>query len=247
MKELTFECPSCGQQIQCGAQHAGENFPCPNCATLVRIPGNPESAANPDENQGPDNPDPSRSTESAADENPFETETVAASYTPIKSNKNAGAPIETPNTSSGESASDADNQTPFSANDSTPRDSEPNSKPPIIVTAQITEMVCVCPVCQSELRIKTNAAAIPSDIAQAKEVNSEAPEKSVPASQPKTLPDREQQIAAGREATPIQARPIVKPRLSYILTGGERPVTSENQAAQQPSKPPPLPTKSLSE
>ncbi|HET7625197.1 MAG TPA: hypothetical protein VFM25_08020 [Verrucomicrobiae bacterium] len=217
MKELTFECPSCGQQIQCDARHAGENFPCPNCATLVRIPRDPEAAENADENQNPENPT------AAAAENPFEAEPGAASYTPVKSDKISDAPLETADTVQNAAPSDSSNSAPAA---------DANSKPQFVVNAQISEMVCVCPVCQSELRIRTDAATS---------------EKPAPPPQPKTLTDREQQIAAGREATPIEARPIVKPRLSYILTGGERPAASENQAAQQPSKPPPHPIRTLSE
>ena len=39
MNELKFVCPSCGQHVECDTIHAGENFPCPACAALVRVPG----------------------------------------------------------------------------------------------------------------------------------------------------------------------------------------------------------------
>src|SRR5215204_4647557 len=39
MNDLKFVCPSCGQHVECDSSHAGENFPCPACAALVRIPG----------------------------------------------------------------------------------------------------------------------------------------------------------------------------------------------------------------
>jgi hypothetical protein len=38
MNEMKFTCPSCGQHVECDASHAGENFPCPACAMLVRVP-----------------------------------------------------------------------------------------------------------------------------------------------------------------------------------------------------------------
>jgi len=50
---------------------------------------------------------------------------------------------------------------------------------------------------------------------------------------PSTPPitEREQKIAAARAAHPLQPNPQVKPRLSYILSGGEAPVPAENQTA----------------
>src|SRR5688572_9196536 len=38
MKDVKFICPSCGQHVQCDCSHAGENIPCPSCATLIRVP-----------------------------------------------------------------------------------------------------------------------------------------------------------------------------------------------------------------
>jgi hypothetical protein len=38
MEEIKFTCPSCSQRVACEASHAGENFPCPSCATMVRVP-----------------------------------------------------------------------------------------------------------------------------------------------------------------------------------------------------------------
>jgi|GEM_PF-4383452 hypothetical protein len=38
MKEIKFLCPSCGQRIQFEPGHAGENVPCPSCATMIRLP-----------------------------------------------------------------------------------------------------------------------------------------------------------------------------------------------------------------
>src|SRR5216110_547467 len=38
MSEVKFECPSCGQHVQCETTHGGGNIPCPNCAALIRVP-----------------------------------------------------------------------------------------------------------------------------------------------------------------------------------------------------------------
>jgi hypothetical protein len=50
-----------------------------------------------------------------------------------------------------------------------------------------------------------------------------------PSSPPMT--EREHQIAAARAARPVVPSPTVKPRLSYILSGGEAPVPEENEHA----------------
>src|SRR5436190_20338359 len=70
MSDLKFSCSSCGQHIQCAAEHAGENIPCPCCAALVRVPAASavvEVALPP-----------------PANENPFADESKA-SYTPTAS------------------------------------------------------------------------------------------------------------------------------------------------------------------
>jgi len=50
---------------------------------------------------------------------------------------------------------------------------------------------------------------------------------------PSTPPmtEREQQIAAARAERPVVPMPAVKPRLSYILSGGEAPAQDENAHA----------------
>jgi hypothetical protein len=56
----------------------------------------------------------------------------------------------------------------------------------------------------------------------------------VPSAPP--LTEREQQIAAARAARPVVAMPAVKPRLSYILSGGQAPVQEENEHATHPEQ-----------
>jgi DNA-directed RNA polymerase subunit RPC12/RpoP len=53
---------------------------------------------------------------------------------------------------------------------------------------------------------------------------------------PSTPPvtEREQQIAAARAARPVVPNTTVKPRLSYILNGGQAPPPEENEHATQP-------------
>jgi hypothetical protein len=56
----------------------------------------------------------------------------------------------------------------------------------------------------------------------------------VPSAPPMT--EREQQIAAARAARPIIPPPAVKPRLSYILSGGQAPAPEDNEHATQPQE-----------
>jgi hypothetical protein len=45
------------------------------------------------------------------------------------------------------------------------------------------------------------------------------------------LTEREQQLAAARAAHPLSPNPHVKPRLSFILSGGAAPIQQENESA----------------
>ncbi|HXT10677.1 MAG TPA: hypothetical protein VN873_03875 [Candidatus Angelobacter sp.] len=40
MRDVKFNCTSCGQHIQCDETYVNEQIPCPGCATLVRVPAN---------------------------------------------------------------------------------------------------------------------------------------------------------------------------------------------------------------
>jgi hypothetical protein len=55
----------------------------------------------------------------------------------------------------------------------------------------------------------------------------------VPGSGP--LTEREQQIAEARKAHAAQTAPSIKPRLSFILSGGAAPAPEENELAMQKS------------
>jgi hypothetical protein len=77
------------------------------------------------------------------------------------------------------------------------------------------------------------AAAPPGPSANVVPTLEENFEKGTEAPLPTTPPmtEREQQLAAARAAHPVQAAPVVKPRLSYILSGGQAPVAQENESA----------------
>jgi hypothetical protein len=51
------------------------------------------------------------------------------------------------------------------------------------------------------------------------------------------LTEREQEIAAARAAHPAQGTQVVKPRLSFILSGGAAPIAEENEIALSHGEP----------
>ena len=56
----------------------------------------------------------------------------------------------------------------------------------------------------------------------------------VPSTPPMT--EREQQIAAARAAHPAVSSSTIKPRLSYLLNGGDAPPSDENELATHPEQ-----------
>ena len=105
-----------------------------------------------------------------------------------------------------------------------------------------------CPGCAVLIRVPSDAqivtkptepVASPSGTGVAKgtndvptlEDNFIANEAGAPLPPDRPLTEREQQIAAARASRPVIPTPAVKPRLSYILSGGEAPVAEENQTA----------------
>ncbi|HWC58389.1 MAG TPA: hypothetical protein VHC44_01750 [Verrucomicrobiae bacterium] len=131
MSDLKFTCPSCAQHIQCDESYAGEKIPCPNCATLVRVP--------------------------------------------------ADAPL------------------------ATAAQSTPAALPPT-------------PTAGGTLAVPTLEENFLNE--------NGTPAPSVP-----PLTAREQQIAAARAAHQAASTSAVKPRLSYILSGGQAPAPQENESA----------------
>lgn len=97
------------------------------------------------------------------------------------------------------------------------------------------EIHCLCPVCQSELKVSADAIPGPGGIRHAELVRATPPHDaeshSTPAGQSPI--EREQEIAAARAAHPVEVTPAIKPRLSYILSGGEAP----SEPAEKPETP----------
>ena len=109
-----------------------------------------------------------------------------------------------------------------------------------------------CPSCATVVRVPVDAptvttAAVPEAAPQAPapggtlavptledNFGHEGGTAPVPSTPPMT--EREQQLAAARAAHPVLAMPTVKPRLSYILNGGEAPPPAENQHANHPEE-----------
>lgn len=100
----------------------------------------------------------------------------------------------------------------------------------------VSAPTCICPVCHSELRLPQLTVVpencMPPTAELAHNPTSETQESSAlnsalpPISSP--VPEREQHIAAARESHPISPYPAMKPRLAYVLSGGESVVPKKN-------------------
>lgn len=139
MSDLKFNCPSCGQHVQCDIDHAGENIPCPSCAQLIRVPTGGSVVK----------------TKPSETENPFATDESKASYTRTK-----------------------------------------EAEETVSNTA---------PTLEENLAGKTQAGP--------------------------PVTHREEELAAARASHNAQPTSQVKPRLSFILSGGQAPPPEENNAA----------------
>ncbi len=144
MSDLKFNCPSCGQHVQCDIDHAGENIPCPSCAHLIRVPTSGSAVA----------------AKPPATENPFATDESKVSYTQAKE----------------------------------------AAKPDSSTT----------PTLEENIAGKTQAGP--------------------------PVTHREEELAAARAVHKAQPTSQVKPRLSFILSGGQAPPTEENDAALTPEQ-----------
>jgi hypothetical protein len=112
-----------------------------------------------------------------------------------------------------------------------------------------------CPSCASVVRVPTDAPLAvkpppPTEPAATATVGGGVPdvptldenileESGTPLPTSPPLTEREQQIAAARAAHPVLAMPSVKPRLSYILSGGQAPPPAENESATHVEHTPP--------
>jgi ribosomal protein S27E len=190
MKELKFKCPSCGQHIQCDWKYAGENVPCPGCATLIRVP-----------HEGDVTDVPSPPTE-ASPVPPVTGEAEKVSYIHMKP-ADGTEPKKSP--AAPERAEATSTSSP-PANPDPPVAPKPEL-PPAAHAPHALELHCVCPVCQSALRILVEP-----------EPHLEAVHHAAPTSAEQLPPaERERQIAAGRER--VLHKMTEKPRLDRILGG----------------------------
>lgn len=187
MKELKFQCPSCGQHIQCDLSHAGENVPCPSCAVMIRVP---------------------KGGELADVEDPVES---AAPFAPADDSKKVSYAVT--------------DEEGHILNKKPSFDPETHQAPTAVPTLEKkpmadakAELHCVCPVCKSELRLSIEAmpATGESHVSDAKPKEKTAKVTELAGRQPPTG-DREQQLAALREAHSVSAYPALKPRLDKIL------------------------------
>lgn len=105
------------------------------------------------------------------------------------------------------------------------------------------EPTCICPVCQSELRLPQKTKSSTPPVAELVHQGTKEPDRENPTeAKPESLPAREQHIAAAREANPVSLYPAMKPRLSYILSGGESVAPKdENSPKKSPGNVPPSP------
>ena len=123
-----------------------------------------------------------------------------------------------------------------------------------------------CPACAQLIRVPVSATVVPVETPKAVTENPFAHDESkvsyTPAEAAKETPaekaptleenlagasssesgsrppltEREQKIAAARATRPIEVTPTVKPRLSFVLTGGQAPAPQENDSALTPEQ-----------
>jgi len=195
MSVLKFECPGCGQHMECDRACAGDVIHCPRCCAELRIPfsssGIPGSVAR-------------------------------AELIPHAPAPPPAAAVIGPNVPPGE---------------------------PVPQTTEV-----VCPVCESELRIRSGSVKSGSGPRLAElirkgdpkpassQAGSSKAEETHPDSAHMSLEERERRTAAAREAHPIQLNAPVKPRLGYVLSGQapvpERKADSGPHPDQHGSAPP---------
>lgn len=175
MTELKFDCPSCGQHIQCSPECANQNVPCPACAALIRVPVDAQLT---------------ESAEVAPDANPFQSpDQPKVSYADREEgNQPQKEPVSAPRP-----APRIDNK-PISA----VREELEVTRP----AAQASDLHCVCPVCRSELRISVTAKSQAVSHAGDKLSHSAAFQS---ATEPLSAAEREKKIAAAREANPVKS------------------------------------------
>ena len=197
MTDLKFECPACGQHMECDRACSGDVIHCPKCCAELRIPFRPPK--------------------------PLPGSIERAELLHV-----ATSPPNTHATSANGAA-----QEPTAA----------AASPDAVQHADVT-----CPVCQSQLRVRPAAIRksggsppIAELLHKAATGTGSAADLSThdrvgtQASSETSFEEREKQIAAAREAHPIQLYSAQKPRLEYVLSGGAAPVkTAEPEKSKIP-------------
>lgn len=178
MSLVKFECPGCGQNMECERACSGDVIHCPRCCAQIRIP-----FQNPGEMEG----------------SLLRAELIGSAANAVTANID-GAPAQ-------------------------------------IKQTQEASARIECPECNTELKVAIPAEGMPTITVLRKA------SKAMPAPAPKpvekepgkeaehhpdfahmTIEERERQIAAAREAHPIEVNRSMKPRLEYILSEKAAPV-----------------------
>jgi hypothetical protein len=183
MNLVKFECPACGQHMECERACGGDVIHCPRCCAEIRIPFR----------------------------SPVDMEGLvsrAELVTPAPSGKTAHSESQPAQT----------NQ---------PRDA----------SAQIS-----CPACHAELKVVIPAHGGPNTTLLRTPPSPPTPkpaeaEPAHPDFAHMSIEERERQIAAAREAHPIQLYPSMKPRLEYVLEGKAPPAAGKKPDPQQKRDP----------
>lgn len=196
MSALKFECPDCGQHMECERALSGDVIHCPRCCAELRIP-----------------------------------------FSEI-----GGAILRAQLLKHGAQAQPVQAATAPAAPASTQSTAMPN----------VHELVC--PVCESQLRIRAAAPKHDGHLPLAELIKKGEPKAPVHSTEPAveskaeeshpdlkhmTVEERERHIAAMREAHPIQLSAPVKPRLSYVLSG-KSPAEEKQEKDRQPDPHPPF-------
>ncbi len=203
MTDIKFECPVCGQHMECDRACGGDVIHCPRCCAELRVPFADGTQI-----------DAMKRAELLAPMPPAPTVPTAPAQAPASSGLAEDGQV-----------------------------AKPAPKPePLEVS---------CPVCRSELRIgeAVRAKAKPNSPPPMAELLRKGPDKPEPAPVPPaadsapdgqgktekhhlTVEEREQKIAAARQAHPIQVNTAMKPRLEYVLEDKTPPLVKEAQDAE---------------
>lgn len=195
MSALKFECPACGQSLECERALSGDIIHCPRCCAELRIPFSNMAGT------------------------VLRAELIMHAQ-PAQKAPDAVRAVDAP---------------------------PPATEPQAPSVPEVQEVIC--PVCESELRIRAGAPKPDGQARLAELIRKGEPKPPAPAPEPKqeeahpeehkalNPEERDRQIAAAREAHPVQANTPVKPRLSYVLSG-KSPKEEEQEHKADESHPP---------